>query len=115
MNIFGEIKRRARNVALAARGKDVPQLAKLEPVKIKVEPLKIATFAAEHFIEVFADPKVVIDFNRRKLAEEIGRNLLDAGVFAEEINQRPLPGGLQSYSIKLVVKVAVPEEAKNSD
>lgn len=115
MKIFKEIKRRARNVALAAMGKGAGWQEKLEPVKIKIEsPLKIELFAAEQFIGLQVDeivsPERVMDFYRRSLAGEIGRRLLEEGALIEEITQQPHELGLRGYTMRLTAKVVVSEE-----
>lgn len=115
MSIFKEIKRRARNVVLAARGKETRWWENAEPVKIKIgPPLKVETFAAEQFIgmqvDEFVDPEKVMNCYRRGLATEIGHALLDAGVLEEKIGQRPHELGLRGHTMRLSVRVVVSEE-----
>lgn len=115
MKLFKEIKRRARNVALAIAGKGAGWQEKLEPVEIKVgPPLKVETFAAERFIGPIIDeyikPEAVMDCYRRGLAADIGHQLLDEGAITEEISQRPHELGLIGHTLRLTVRVVVPEE-----
>lgn len=115
MKLFKEIKRRARNVVLAARGKETRWWENTEPVKIKIgPPLKVETFAAEQFIGMQVDewlkPETVMNCYRRGLAAEIGHKLLEEGALVEEISQRPHELGLRGYTMRLTVKVVVSEE-----
>lgn len=114
MSIFKEIKRRARNVALAAMGRGAGWQEKLEPVQIKISPMRVSTFRAEQIIgpiiDEFARPEVVMESYRRGLAEEIGRKLLDEGVIAEEISPHLHELGLRGPVMRMTVKVVIPEE-----
>lgn len=114
MKVFKEIKRRVHNMALAAMGRGAGWQEKLDPVNIKIgPPLKVETFAAEQFIgphiDEFVMPETVMNFRRRELAAEIGRSLLDAGCIKEEISQRPHELGLEGHTLRLSVRVVVPD------
>lgn len=114
MKLIKEIKRRARNVALAVAGKEPFEPLLPNPVKIEIQQTKVETFAAGRFIEPILDenvrPEVVMEHHRRGLAAEIGRNLLDEGYIKEEIIERPHELGLRGYIVRMTVKVVKPEE-----
>lgn len=118
MKLFKEIKRRVRNVARAAAGKDIfPPMVEMP---ITREQVKVETFAAEQYIGPIVEawtknPEEVVEFYRRQLAVEIGRKLLEEGVLMEELSQRPHEPGLRGYTLRLSARVVIPEERRVSD
>lgn len=117
MKLFNEIKRRARDVIRAAKGEPWGELVR--PVEFKRTEAKVETFAAEQYIgtidEKFVPREAVLRTHRRSLAVDLARCLLDAGVLREEISQRPHELGLLGYTMRLTVKVVIPEGVRSDD
>ncbi len=111
MKLFDKIKRRARDVIRAAKGEPWGELVRLPEVK-RVEA-KVETFAAEQYIGPLFDTvpqEAVMRSYRRSLATDLAHHLLDAGALMEEIRQDPHELGLLGYTMRLAVRVVIPEK-----
>lgn len=114
MKLIKEIKRRVRNVAKAAAGKEFFS----PPVEVRLSraQVELETFAAERFISLAVDeltePEKLMEYYRRDLAKEIGSRLLYAGALKEEIIQGPNEWGLRGRTLRLSVRAVIPEEGQ---
>ena len=107
MKALKEIKRRARDVMRALRGEGVHELP---PTRITIDHTHrdIVTFGYTHKVDPAVykfDALRLLEFTQEKLAEHIGRDLLEKGFIEVETTEDYLsgePGPLISMKLEVV-------------
>lgn len=116
MKLIKEIKRRARNVALAVAGKEPPGPVELAPVKVELHQTKVETFRHGQTLPPFIDELVpfdqVVKHTSREMAKDLGVMLLENGAFKFEIIETRNGKGLPGHILRLEIKFIRPEEVE---
>lgn len=114
MKLIKELKRRARNVALAVAGKEPLGPLAPNPVKIETHQAKVETFYSERRLNPYIDEIVpfgrIVEHTRREMARELGMKLLENGACKFEIIKEQNCMGLPGHTLSLKIKVVKPEE-----
>lgn len=116
MKLIKEIRRRARNIALAAAGKEPLGPITLKPIRIEPHPVKVETFYSERRLNPYIDEIVpfgrIVEHTRREMARELGMKLLENGACKFEIIKEQNCMGLPGHTLSLKIKVVKPEEGE---